>query len=267
MFSDGQQPGCGDRGVALAGGRIAPGGCLRGLAPGCLGAGKRGLQPRGRGGGLPFQLAGLFSGCLRACGCLVPGGAGRVGGFPCRCRGLGGFGGLRRCGGRVRVCAAAGGLGLGQHDGDPSRIGRGDLRRSGGSEPGRLGEQLRQPAQRCLRPVPRRRRPHGRLAAHRVEVPDAALVAAELPRPAPLAGRQRPAAPRPLAASAFTCGSARARGHHGRRRRGHEGAFLHFVSLHFVSFRVSGPRGHASARKERAGNGSQATSPPPSRAS
>ncbi len=169
----GVTPRGGDRGVTFAAGGVTLGGCFRGLALGGLRALQGGAELPGQAIGLLPQLACLFPGCRGP-------GLGGVGGVPCRRCGLGGLGGLRGRGGRVRLGAAAGGLGLGQHHGHPAGIGRGDLRGHRGGQPGRLREQLRQPAQRRFRPVRRRRRGHRRLASLRVVVPDAALVAAEL---------------------------------------------------------------------------------------
>ena len=121
-------PGDGDDGVAFAGGRIASCGRLRGVALGCPGAGQGRGELGCRGRGLLFQLAGALCCRLRTGLGLCPGGVGRVGGFPRRGGGLGGLGGLRGHGGRVRLGAAAGGLGLGQHRGDAPGIGGGDLR-------------------------------------------------------------------------------------------------------------------------------------------
>ena len=164
--------------------------------------------------GLLFQLAGLFPGRLRAGRGLVLCCVCGVGGFPGRCRGLGGLGGLRRRGGRVRFGAAAGGLGLGQHRGDPPGSAAATCADAAvASRDASVSSCASLPSEPAARP-PRRRR-DGRLAAHRVVVPDAALVAAELPRPAPLAGRQRPAASRALAPpAAITCRNAPALGHH-----------------------------------------------------
>ena len=98
--------------------------CLHGLALSGLGSGKGGLQQASQLVSLRPQAVGLLLGCcgagLRSCPAVFRG----VSGFPGRRCGLGGLGGLRRGGGRVRLGAAAGGLGLGQHRSDPARPGR-----------------------------------------------------------------------------------------------------------------------------------------------
>ena len=112
-------------------------------------------------------------------------------------------------------------------------------------------------------PVCGRRRDRRRLAAHRVVVPVTAIVAAELACSTPLAGRQRPTAPRPLAVSAAAAsGNPSTIGHHVVVVVTTESP----LSLHFISFRVSGRAGtRRPGRKEKRRD--QATSPPPSRAS
>src|SRR6185437_4638343 len=74
-------------------------------------------------------------------------------------------------------------------------------------------------------------------AAQGVVVTPAALVAAEPAGPAPLPGRERPAAPGPPTESP-TCGNDAGFGHHGHRC-GHGMTSVSFISLQFVSLRAS----------------------------
>jgi len=209
-------------GVALACGGIACGLGVRGAPLGCL-------QLAGQAGGLRLQLAGLLFGGQGAVFRGSPGVLGGVGSFPCRSRGLGGFGGAGLGDRGAGLGTAAGRLGLGGGRGDPLGSGVGDLPGCLRGQPAGLGQQLAQAGQRRPGTVRRGRR-HGRgAAAQRVVVPAPALVAAELPGPAGLLGRQRRGAARALAAPDG--------GRHGHRRGLREE--FRFASLQFASLRLS----------------------------
>ena len=207
--------------VALACGTVPGGLGVRGAPLGCL-------QLAGQAGGLRLQLAGLLFGGQGAVFRSGPGVPGGVGSFPCRSRGFGGFRGAGLGDRRAGLGAAAGRLGLGGGRGDPLGSGVGNLPGCLRGQPARLGQQLAQAGQRRPGTVGRGRR-HGRgAAAQRVVVPAPALVAAELPGPAGLLGRQRRGAARALAAPAG-----------GRRHRRGLREEFRFASPHFVSLRLT----------------------------